>query len=91
MPGRSAPGLVTVGVAERGASPAIDGGDTVRTRRGVFQFANSAGADRIDRSAIGRPAYVVDDQTVALTDAAGTRSLAGQVRDVEALGVWVEI
>ena len=62
---------------------------TVRVQRGVFRWANSAGADEIDNSHIGGPCYVIDDQTVAATNGAGSRSAAGTVFDVDAQGVWV--
>jgi hypothetical protein len=57
---------------------------------GVFQYGNSAAGDAIAQAHIGRDCYVVDDQTVALTDGAGTRSKAGTVADVDANGVWVD-
>lgn len=91
VPGRSAVGLVTLGRAEHRATSVLDGDETVRIRRGVFSYANSPGADQIGRAAIGKPAFVVDDQTVALTDGGAARSVAGRVRDVDARGVWIEI
>jgi hypothetical protein len=68
-----------------------DGAATVTVRRGIFPFANSANADAISRANIGATVYVVDDQTVALTNGTNTRSAAGRVYDVDADGVWVEI
>ena len=68
------------------------GGDKrVKVRRGVFHFANSAAADLIARTEIGKQCFVVDDQTVAKTNNAGARPVAGTVFDVDAKGVWVEI
>lgn len=90
VPGRAGVNLVTIGCAQNAAAPVADGGDTVRVRRGVHRYANSSGADQVTRAAIGKPVYVVDDQTVALTDGAGTRSVAGKARDVDAQGVWIE-
>ena len=58
-------------------------------REGVFQFANSAAGDLIVTADIGTICYIVDDQTVAKTSATNTRSPAGTVVDVDALGVWV--
>lgn len=55
-----------------------------------MSYANAAGADRIDRTAIGKMAYILDDQTVALTDGGGARSVAGRVRDVDATSVWID-
>jgi len=90
VPGRVGTGLVALGRAEHRAAPMVDGAERVRIRRGVMRYANSAGADRIDRTAIGKPAFIVDDQTVALMDGAGGRSIAGTVRDVEPQGVWIK-
>jgi predicted RecA/RadA family phage recombinase len=63
---------------------------SVKTRRGVFRFANSAAGDAIGRTEIGKTVYVVDDQTVAKTDNSGARPAAGKCFDVDANGVWVE-
>lgn len=57
---------------------------------GIFRYANSAAGDLITIADIGKPAYVVDDQTVAKTSGTATRSIAGFIYDVDALGVWVE-
>jgi hypothetical protein len=65
-----------------------DGAVTVPVRRGCFRFANNGDCTRAH---IGGSAYAVDDQTVASTDGTSTRSAVGTIRDVDALGVWVEI
>ena len=39
---------------------------------------------------IGKDCFIVDDQTVAKTNGANTRSRAGKVFDVDADGVWVD-
>lgn len=82
---------IAVGRAEeRVDNSAGSAGDlTIVVQRGIFRWANSAGADEVDRSHIGTLCYVVDDQTVAATDGTGSRSAAGQVFDVDAQGVWV--
>ena len=67
-----------------------NGDKSIKVRRGVFRFANSAAADLIARTEIGKPCYVVDDQTVAKTNNAGARPVAGTVFGVDAQGVWVE-
>lgn len=59
-------------------------------RDGWFRFANSAAADAITIADIGNSCYVVDNQTVAKTDGTGARSVAGKIRDVDAVGVWIE-
>lgn len=93
-PGATAPGLVAIGMAEAtadnssGASSAIQ----VRVRQGVFKFANSAaGVDLVAAANYGQPCYIVDDNVVALTSAAGTRSVAGIVVQVDTDGVWVQV
>jgi hypothetical protein len=54
-------------------------------------FANSADADAITAADIGYDCYAVDDQTVARTDATGTRVRAGKVVDVSSThGVLVD-
>ena len=80
-----------VGVAE---DTVVNGGangvESVTTRKGCFQFLNSASSDEITRADIGKPCYIVDDQTVAKTNGSGTRSRAGRVFDVDGEGVWVD-
>jgi hypothetical protein len=88
----TATGLVAVGVAEEfvdnsaGAASDLN----VPVRKGVFHFANSAAADEIALDDVGGNCYIVDDQTVALTDGTSTRSVAGKIVDVDSTGVWVE-
>ncbi|MDH5525212.1 MAG: hypothetical protein OEY01_14645 [Desulfobulbaceae bacterium] len=72
-------------------SAGADGDLMVEIERGLFRFANSAAADEITKADIGNDCYIVDDQTVAKTDGTATRSVAGKVRDVDSLGVWVEL
>lgn len=91
-PGATATTLRGVGCAQA----AIDNSDgaagavRVPVARGVWQYANSGGADAITLADIGANCYIVDDQTVAKTNASNTRSVAGVVRDVDSGGVWVE-
>lgn len=91
VPGATATGLRAAGRAEERIdnTAGADGAVRVAVRRGVFRYANSAGADEIGAAAIGEACYVVDDQTVAKTDGGGTRSRAGIVADVDEVGVWV--
>ena len=92
VPGSATIANVSVGRAEVLADNTVgaNGAITVDVRRGVFRFANSAAGDLIARTEIGKPCYVVDDQTVAKTNNAGARPTAGTVYDVDANGVWVE-
>jgi hypothetical protein len=89
-PGSTALALIAVGRAaeEVDNTGGADGALTVRVERGTFQWGNDAS---INRTHIGKTAYIVDDQTVAATDGAGTRSAAGLIVDVDADGVWVKI
>lgn len=93
MPGATALGLVSVGRAQEAADNANgqDGDALIVVKRGVFRFGNSAAADLITLAEVGSACYIVDDETVAKTNGAGTRSAAGTVEDVDAAGVWVRI
>jgi hypothetical protein len=90
-PGRTAVGLKAVGIIEQDVdnTAGANGDALCDVRRGVFRMANDAG-DPVGRSHIGSNAYIVDDQTVAATDGAGTRSIAGTIVDIDDLGVWIE-
>lgn len=66
------------------------GDKTVVVRTGIFAFATATGGgDDIAADDIGKVCYIVDDQTVALTNGAATRSVAGTIADVDSDGVWV--
>lgn len=86
-------GLVCVGRFEQHVdnSDGASGDLAVKVRAGVFRYANSADADAITKAEIGDNCYLVDDQTVAKTDGAGTRSIAGRIMQIDAQGVWVEM
>ncbi|KZX92309.1 hypothetical protein A3718_12120 [Erythrobacter sp. HI0019] len=90
-PGAVATTLTAVGRAEAQAdNTGGSAGDVaVDVRKGTFRYANSAAADEISREDIGSTAYVVDDETVALTNGTSTRSAAGTIYDVDAQGVWI--
>lgn len=92
-PGAVSTTLTAVGRAEEQVdnTGGADGAVTVKVRKGVFRFANSAAADEITIAEIGDDCFIVDDQTVAKTNGTATRSIAGKVVDVDAQGVWVEI
>ncbi|MES2987673.1 MAG: hypothetical protein V4808_07190 [Pseudomonadota bacterium] len=89
-PGAVAATLIGLGrCEERVTSSAVAGAEKVKIRTGVFRYANSASGDLIAADDIGKPCYIVDDQTVALTDNSAARSIAGFIHDVDAQGVWV--
>ena len=85
--------LIPVGRANADAdnTDGEDGDITVEVERGVFQWKNSTGDDEITQQEVGRPCFIVDNQTVAKTSGDGTRSAAGRVFSVDSLGVYVEI
>ena len=89
-PGAVATGQIAVGRAEEtvtnGATAAAA---VVAVKAGVFRWGNSASADAITKAHIGDTCFIVDDQTVALTDGTSTRSAAGTIVDVDDAGVWV--
>lgn len=88
--GVTATGLTGIGRAEDRVdnSAGAAGARTVPYKVGIFAFAN-APTDLVTIADIGKPCFIVDDQTVAKTDGTGTRSRAGLVEDVDAVGVWV--
>ena len=74
-------------------------GALVATNAAGFLVAGSAATgltyigradEHVDQSLVGKTCYILDDETVAATDATGTRSAAGKVLAVETAGVWVE-
>ncbi|MEL6888371.1 MAG: hypothetical protein AAFO86_06645 [Pseudomonadota bacterium] len=89
--GQTATGLtgVGMGVAPVDNTGGIAGAVTLEYTPGRFRFENSAGGDLIAADDIGGIAYVVDDQTVALTNGSNARSPAGTIEDVDAQGVWI--
>lgn len=91
-PGATATTLKGFGRAEEQVdnSDGADGDVTVKVGREIYRFDNSAGGDEITLSDVGSDCYIVDDETVALTDGTGARSVAGKIHDVDALGVWVK-
>jgi len=93
--GNATPGAVSTTLIPRGVaqenvdnSNGIAGDLTVATRKGCFRFKNDASVSRTD---IGATAYVVDDETVANGNGGATRSALGEITDVDANGVWVDI
>jgi hypothetical protein len=96
--GNAVPGSVsTTLVAQGRANAQVDntggaaGALTVEVLPGIYRWDNSAAGDAIAQANIGANAYIVDDHTVALTSGGNTRSVAGQIVDVDANGVWVRI
>ncbi len=86
-------GRICVGVAQVSVDNTLgaNGAVSVAVRRGAFKLGNSTGGDLIGQADLNKTVFVADDQTVAKTDATGTRSAAGKVLQIEADGVFVEI
>ena len=87
--GATATGSFGVGRAEVAGTSTTAGVTSHPYREGIFRFANSSAGDLIATADIGAVCYIVDDQTVAKTNGTSTRSPAGSVVDVDAMGVWV--
>jgi hypothetical protein len=84
--------LRCVGIAnERAVNGATAGATRVKVRRGCFKLNNSASADLIALKDVGQQCFIVDNDTVALTNGTNTRSVCGIIRDVDSTGVWVDI
>lgn len=92
-PGTTATGLIAVGRFEETVdnSAGSNGDLSAKVKRGTFKFGNSSAGDLIAQANVGADCYIVDDQTVALTSATNTRSVAGKIIAVDADGVWVKI
>jgi len=90
VPATTATGLARPTVAQENVdnSAGADGDVSCESKKAPYHFANDGS---IDRTHIGGTAYIVDDQTVAATDGAGTRSAAGEIIDVDADGVFVDL
>jgi len=81
-------GLVVVGRVEQYVDNTNDG-EQVKAKAGIFKLDNSS-AHPVTAALIGQDCYVEDDQTVSASG--GTNAIvAGQVFDVDADGVYVEV
>lgn len=91
-PGATATTLRGVGrFAQQVTNGAVAGAVNVEIEKGIFRFDNSTSTDAITQANIGADCYIVDDQTVALTNGTNTRSVAGTIFDVDSQGVWVDM
>jgi len=90
IPGKAATGLTYAGRAEESAdnTSGADGAVSVKVRRNqAFKWANDG---TVTQARLLKPAYIVDDATVAAADGGGTRSAAGLVVGIDSDGVWIE-
>lgn len=93
VPGTTATTLKAAGRCEKQVDNTLGaaGAKSGKYRPGTYRFANSAAADLITIADIGSDCFIVDDQTVAKTNGTNTRSVAGKVVQVDAVGVWVKV
>jgi hypothetical protein len=87
--GAVATGAFGAGIALERKTSVGAGATSISYRGGIFRFANSSAGDLITKADIGAACYIIDDQTVAKTNGTNTRSPAGVIDGVDALGVWV--
>lgn len=93
VPASADAALTVLGRAEEKAdnSSGANGAIKCKVKRGIFRCNNSSGADAIAVTDAGKRCYVVDDNTVALTNGDGARPLAGVIFDVEGGKVDVDM
>ncbi|VVE76444.1 hypothetical protein PAN31117_05396 [Pandoraea anapnoica] len=90
--GKTADDLTYLGRAEEfiDNTKGADGDAFVLVRRlKAFKWANDS-TDPVLQAGLGKPCFIVDNQTVAATDGGATRSQAGIVVALDADGVWVQ-
>lgn len=93
VPASADPTLRVLGRAEEYVdnSTGSAGDKTCKVKRGIFGWVNSATTLAVSDAHVGRIAYAVDDQTVALRNPIGSYPVAGRVYDVDADGsVFIE-
>lgn len=93
VPASATASMRVIGVAEtkKDNSAGAAGDLSVVTRRGAFYFANSSTTAAVVDADVGRPCYVVDDNTVARHSIDTLRPIAGMVLGVDDNGVLVEV
>lgn len=70
---------------------AADGAVTLDVQSGVFPFVIGGGGDAVTDADVGKPVYVIDDQTIGKTNPNSTRCVAGCLLDVADGFAWVEV
>ncbi|MBO6937546.1 MAG: hypothetical protein JJ863_21410 [Deltaproteobacteria bacterium] len=93
QPGTTATGLKTVGVFSETVDNTDGSNGDLRAEVedcGAYGFDSGTSGDLIDFADIGAVAYVIDDQTVGLTNGGSTRSEAGRIYDVKDGQVFIE-
>lgn len=70
---------------------AANGDVTIDIEEGPWLFKNSAAGAAITIAEIGKPCFIIDDETVAKTNPNSTRAVAGVVRGFEGDQVIVDV
>lgn len=78
--------LIALGRCEENYLTGVSNTRKIKARSGIFKYGNSASADQIAVTDIGKDCYIVDDQTVAKTNGTSTRSRAGKVHSIDTDG-----
>ena len=78
--------LIAIGRCEETFLTGTSNTRKIKARSGIFKYGNSASGDLIAADDIGKDCYLVDDQTVALTNGTNTRSRAGKIHSVDTDG-----
>lgn len=91
-PGSTATTLTYLGRAEVAVdnTGGANGAKSVLVRRNKAFCWRNSGVDPVTQAGMGRPCYIVDDDTVAGTHGTNTRSAAGVVIGLDASNVWVQ-
>lgn len=92
QPATTALGLTLAGIFEEDVdnTGGANGAKRTSARQGVFKVNNSAATDLLTLVDIGKPCFLVDDNTVAKTNGTNTRSAGGVVIGVDPDGVWFD-
>lgn len=81
-----------VGVFLESKTGGAANGDTlINVEEGEFLFKNSAAGDAIAAADIGKPCFIIDDETVAKTNPNSVRAVAGVVKGFEGDLVVVDV
>lgn len=91
QPGAASTDSICLGRCEESYTTNASEVKVLDVRCGIFLFENSSAGDAILNDDAGKTCYIVDDQTVALTDGGSTRSAAGKIVRVTTDGVYVAV
>lgn len=92
VPGSVSTTLKVAGRADFAAdnSSGAAGAISVQVSRGIFCWENATAGDAVVQANLLGKCWIMDDNTVAGIDGSATRSVAGTVVAIDAMGVWVQ-